>query len=106
MKTRYIILYIVIKDLMGCIRMKGIKLCHGVMFVKCDYTTVRVLANGECGVSPITFENLEWDLRTEPPESWEYVSEDEIRSMGSEIYEKILEVEARVSNILNKRREV
>jgi hypothetical protein len=32
---------------------------------------------------------LEWDLRTEPPERWEYLSEGDIRAFGEEIVARI-----------------
>ena len=72
--------------------MKAIRLSHGVMFVKCNGVTVRVLTDGECSLAPMDYDVLEWDLRTESPDSWEYISEGEIREMDGDIYKKILGV--------------
>lgn len=72
--------------------MKGIRLSHGTIFVKDGITTVRLLKSGECGISPISYEVVEWDLRTEPPETWEYISEEEIRALPDGAYEKIAKV--------------
>jgi hypothetical protein len=52
----------------------GIRLSHGVMFVEYDGVTVKVKADGSCGISPITLSSLEWDLRTEPPHTWDYIT--------------------------------
>ena len=53
----------------------------GVTFVECDGVTVRINADGTCGtcgLSPIMFPALEWDLRTEPPATWEYIFESDL----------------------------
>ena len=72
--------------------MKGIRLSHGAIFVTDGTHTVRLLPSGKCTVSPISYATLEWDLRTEPPESWDYVLEGELRSLPNGAYEKILAV--------------
>ena len=72
--------------------MRGILLSHGVLFVECGLITVKVSKSGKCGVSPIMFGTLEWDLRTEPPNTWDYVSEAYIRSLDGGVYDKIMEV--------------
>lgn len=69
--------------------MKGIRLSHGVTFVEYKGMTFRILPSGECGVSPILYGTLEWDLRTEPPGTWEYVGEADIKALGDEIFGKI-----------------
>ena len=58
--------------------MRGIRLSHGVIFVECDGVTVRILADGKCGLSPIMLPSLEWDLRCEPPETWDYLFDSDI----------------------------
>ena len=80
--------------------MKGIRLSHGTVFAYDGRTTVRLLKSGECGVSPIAYEVMEWDLRTEPPESWEYVSEAELRELPDGGYEKLVAVFESVRKIL------
>ena len=69
--------------------MKAIKLSHGVIFVKKDGVTVKVMPNGEVGLSPILFESLEWDLRTENPSTWEYLLQSDILALGKQTVEKI-----------------
>lgn len=69
--------------------LKGIRLSHGAVFVTDGLHTVRLLPSGECGTSPILYGSLEWNLRTEPPETWDYVCEHELRSLPNGGYEKI-----------------
>ena len=69
--------------------MKGIKLSHGVIFVTDGTHTVRLLKDGKCGVSPILYESLEWDLRTEPPATYEYLTNGDIENLPDGGYEKI-----------------
>ena len=74
--------------------MRGIRLRHGVAFIECDGVTVRISADGTCGLSPILLPSLEWDLRTEPPETWEYIGESYIDSFGEDTrrqFENIVE---------------
>lgn len=65
--------------------MRGIRLSHGVAFIECDGVTVRIGADGTCGFLPILLPSLEWDLRTEPPETWEYIGESYIDSLGEDM---------------------
>ena len=67
--------------------MKGIKLSHGTIFVTDGLITVRVLKSGVVGLSPVTYHNLEWELGTEPPETWGYLTQGEIESLPE--FEKI-----------------
>jgi hypothetical protein len=76
--------------------MKGIRLSHGTVFVTDGNFTVRLLANGECGASPIMYSSLEWELRTEPENTWDYIYESEIRALPCGGFEKI---QAAFSNI-------
>ncbi|MBQ9746908.1 MAG: hypothetical protein IJW21_08825 [Clostridia bacterium] len=69
--------------------MKGICLSHGVVFVTDGDYTVRLLPSGECEASPISYNSLEWDLRTEPPDTWDYIWESEIRALPDGGFEKI-----------------
>ncbi|MBQ8447674.1 MAG: hypothetical protein IJX27_01930 [Clostridia bacterium] len=69
--------------------MKGIRLSHGVIFVTDGLHTVRLLPSGECGTSPVLYSVLEWELRTEPPHTWDYVYERELESLPGGGYEKI-----------------
>ena len=70
--------------------MNGIRLSHGVTFITDGLITIRVTKSGEVGLSPITYNNLEWDLRSEPPDKWEYLTQGEIESLPE--YEKIVEI--------------
>ena len=82
--------------------MKGIRLSHGVIFVTDGRLTMRLLPSGECGMSPITYKALEWDLRTEPPDRWEYISDYEIRSLpngGAERIQSAFEQSRRILNL-------
>jgi hypothetical protein len=78
--------------------MIGIKLSHGVIFVNDGLITVRVLPSGEVGVSPVTFQTLEWQLKNEPLDSYDYLTEGEIESLKD--YDKILLEFKRVKDIL------
>ena len=81
--------------------MKAIKLSHGVIFVKKDGVTVKVMPNGEVGLSPILFESLEWDLRTENPSTWEYLLQSDILGLGKQTVEKINQVVDHFNKTLN-----
>ena len=63
----------------------------GVTFVECDGVTVRINADGKGGLSPIMFPVLEWDLRTEPPETWEYIFESDLSEDTREQIKRITE---------------
>ena len=80
--------------------MKGIRLSHGVMFITDGRVTVRVRKNGECDVSPISYPSLEWDLRTENPNTWDYMTEYEIKTLPDGLYDKITAVFDKVNKIL------
>ena len=69
--------------------MKGIRLSHGAVFVYDGLVTVKLSKSGECGPSPIAYPVLEWDLRTEPPSTWEYLTEGDICGLTDGGYEKI-----------------
>ena len=70
--------------------MRGIRLRHGVSFVECDGVTIRIKADGTCGLSPITLPSLEWDLRTEPPATWDYIFDSDIDACTREQIERIV----------------
>ena len=80
--------------------MKGIKLSHGVIFVTDGTYTVRLSKDGTCGVSPILYENLEWDLKTEPPETYEYLTNGDIVNLPDSGYEKIEKVFQEIYEVL------
>ena len=71
--------------------MRGIRLRHGVFFVEYGGVTVRIKADGTCGLSPITLPALEWDLRTEPPETWDYIFESDLNERTREQIRRIVE---------------
>ncbi len=72
--------------------MKGIRLASGAVFVSDGRYTVRLLSSGACDISPVAYEVLEWDLRTEPPDKWEYLTESEILALPGGAFEKIRKV--------------
>ena len=80
--------------------MKGIRLSHGAIFVTDGLFTVRILPSGECGASPMTYGTLEWELASEPPHKWEYISETEIKNLPNGEYEKIIAEFERTRKIL------
>ena len=69
--------------------MNGIRLSHGTVFVSDGLFTVRLLPTGECGPSPVLLSSLEWELRTEPPHTWDYMTDGEIRALPGGGFEKI-----------------
>lgn len=81
--------------------MKGIRLSHGVIFVTDGLHTVRLLPSGECGASPVTYETLEWELRTEPPHTWDYIWEGEIQNLPNGGYEKITAALEKIRSVLD-----
>ena len=81
--------------------MRGIRLSHGVTFVEHRGITVRIKADGKCEISPIEFDILEWDLRTESPDRWTYIDEEDIDSMGKDVRQQIEDIVSRVYKILN-----
>ena len=83
--------------------MKGIRLSHGAVFVTDGLHTVRLLPSGQCGPSPIAYPVLEWDLRCENPNSWEYLTNGDIEGLDGydkifSAFEDIYKVEAGVKN--------
>ena len=81
--------------------MKGIRLSHGTVFVTDGISTVRLLASGECGVSPVLYFVLERDMQYEPPTEWEYLTESQIRDLPDGGYDKILSVFERLHRDLS-----
>ena len=80
--------------------MKGIILSSGAIFVTDGLITVRLCANGECGVSPISYSVLEWDLRMEDPNKWDYLTEGEIMNLPNGAAEKILAEISKARSVL------
>lgn len=76
--------------------MRGIRLRHGVSFVECDGVTLRIKADGICDLSPITLPALEWDLRTEPPDTWDYIFESDLNESTREQIRRIVEKYRRI----------
>lgn len=82
--------------------MKGIQILNGALYVEHEGVTVRVLADGTCDVSPVLYKVVEWDLRTEPPEQWEYLTESQIKALEGGVYDKVLTVVDRVHSVLGE----
>lgn len=82
--------------------MIGIQITGGALFVEHEGVTVRVSKNGKCEVSPVLFRSLEWELRTEPPNRWDYLYEHQIQALPGCVYEQVLAVVDRVHTLLNQ----
>jgi hypothetical protein len=80
--------------------MRGIKLSHGVSFVEYDGVTIRIKADGTCELSPILLPALEWQLRTEPPETWDYIFGSDLESFGEDTREQIRRIVEKYRAIL------
>lgn len=80
--------------------MKGIRLSHGLIVVYYGGSSFKIRPNGEVSISNIDYHVLEWDLRTERPDSYEYIDEYDIKSLGGGIYEKIIEEKEKIDRIL------
>ena len=80
--------------------MRGIRLNHGVSFVEIDGITIRIGKDGKCELSRILLPSLEWDLRTEPPETWDYIGESEIASLGENTLKQIEAIVAKFRNTI------
>lgn len=64
--------------------MRVIKLRHGVSFVEVDGITIRISKDGKCELLRILLPSLEWDLRTEPPETWDYLYPSDIEALDED----------------------
>lgn len=69
--------------------MRAIRLSHGTIFVTDGIITVRYLPNGECGISPTIYPLVERDVAFEDPDSWDYMTEAELRKLPDGVYDKI-----------------
>ena len=79
--------------------MNGIRLSYGTVFVSDGLFTVRLSASGECEPSSVLLPSLEWELRTEPPHTWDYMTEAEIHALPNGGFEKILAVLERMHGV-------
>ena len=70
--------------------MKGIILSSGTIFVTDGLHTLRKTKSTDWQLSPILYQNVEWDLRTEPPDTWDYLTASDIKGLPDGGYEKIL----------------
>ena len=75
---------------------RGIKLKHGVCFVEYDGVTVRINTDGTCDLSPVLLPSLEWELRTEPPDTWDYIFESDLNESTREQIRRIVEKYRRI----------
>ena len=70
--------------------MKGIALSFGTIFVTDGVHTLRKTKTAPWQLSPVSYQTIEWDLRAESPDTWTYLTEDEIKSLPEGGYENIL----------------
>lgn len=82
--------------------MRGIKLSHGVSFVEWDGVTVRVNTDGSCELSPVLLPSLEWDLRTEPPETWTYITHADMDSFSEDTRRQIEHIAAEFHRLMGE----
>ena len=82
--------------------MRGIRLNHGVAFVECDGVTVKVSKDGSCELSSVMFPALEWELRTEPPSTYTYLTDGDVDSLGEGVREGIELVVAKLKKTLDE----
>ena len=81
--------------------MKAIRLSNNTIFVTDGLYTVRLLASGECGASPMMFFVLEWELQRDRPfEEWDYLSEQELKELPNGGFEKIQAAFAEMYDVL------
>ena len=80
--------------------MEAIRIKGGAIFVYDGMFTVRLSPDGECDTSPITYRALEWDLRTEPENRWEYLTEGDLVNLPDNGYEKILKAFGYIKEVL------
>ena len=63
--------------------MKGILITNGALFVACGRMTYRS-REGTWEVSPVSYDSLAWELRTEPPERYTMLTDRDIRALDGE----------------------
>ena len=80
--------------------MRGIRLSHGAIFVTDGLGTVRLLPGKRCEASPIAYAVLEHDLSAEPPLSWEYMSESDIKNLPNGEDEQVIQEIRRIRSAL------
>ena len=61
--------------------MRGIKVKGGAAFVEIGTHTYKYTQRKGWGVSPILLSSLEWDMRTEGPDAFLYLTEGDIRAL-------------------------
>ena len=82
--------------------MKGIKLSHGVAFVEHEGVTVRVNSDGTCVLSSRQLPSVEWDLRTEPPHTWDYIYDKDVDLLGQDVRANIERIVADLHEVLGE----
>ena len=80
--------------------MRGIKMKHGVVFMKRGLSTLKFV-NGKWKISNIDLNVLEWDLRTEPPDSYHEFYEEDVMAMGKEVHSQMIELFEKIENVLS-----
>ena len=81
--------------------MRGISVKNGACFVEVDGITVKISRSGECELSPINFNTLEWDLRTEPPDEWDYLYAGDIEMLGENVIKDINDIVNKFKSVLD-----
>ena len=84
--------------------MKGIILSCGTVFVTDGLHTLRKTKSTDWQLSPILYQNVEWDLRTEQPDTWDYLTNSDIKGLPDGGYEKILTLLEKLETKLGRKR--
>lgn len=82
--------------------MIGIRIKNGATFIKEGLFTFKVTRDGEVSVSDVMFEIVEHDMSHEPVDSWDYLTEGEIKAMDGGVYEKVIEMSEKINAMLNR----
>ena len=72
--------------------MRAVKLKHGVIFAERNGITLKFVPEKGWSVSPIMLDVLLWDLRGEGLDAYEYLFESDLRGLGDEAWQKMLQL--------------
>ena len=63
--------------------MRAIQVKNGGLFVEWGISTYRYTARSGWTLSPVLYSTLEWDLSSESPDSYEYLTEGDVRALDT-----------------------
>ena len=82
--------------------MTGIRIKNGATFIKEGLFTFKVTGDTEVSVSDVMFEIVEHDMSHEPADSWDYLTEGDIKAMDGGVYEQVIEMSEKINAMLNR----